>query len=284
MNTNKITTNNQDPTLTYYLNQISKAPLLTAEEERVTILLAQSGNQRARDTIVNSNLRFVVSIAKKFTTSKFELSDLISEGNLGLLRAIDKFDVSKGYKFISYAVHWIRQAIFSLINENGSFINLPANRVADLAKIKKIQDQYVSDNGYLPSNELVADLLELDVSLVNDLLASSQTVASLDQTLSDDSDTAFSDIFVSDTYSSEELAIQDALKTDIDNVLNVLNEREKDIITLRYGLNNTAPLSLHSIGEEYNLTKERIRQIEKRALAKITTNTSKSILESYLIA
>ena len=283
MKTNNIT-NNSDSTLSIYLKEISKKQLLSAEEENIIILLAQSGNEKARDILVETNLRFVVKIAKQFKTSSLDLEDLISEGNLGLITAIDKFDTTKGYKFISYAVWWIRQSIMKAINDTGSLIRLPLNRTNDLIKIKKAQNQYFSETGHDASIETLASLVDMEEDVIETLLSSSQEISSLDAALSSDGQSTFTDLLPDDSFSSEELILQDALKDDINTVLSKLKDREREVLVLRYGLNNNPALSLNDIGNKFNLTKERIRQIENRALSKISTSDAKVLLSNYHIA
>ena len=283
MKTNNIT-NNSDSTLSIYLKEISKKQLLSAEEENIIILLAQSGNEKARDILVETNLRFVVKIAKQFKTSSLDLEDLISEGNLGLITAIDKFDTTKGYKFISYAVWWIRQSIMKAINDTGSLIRLPLNRTNDLIKIKKAQNQYFGETGHDASIETLASLVDIEEDVISTLLSSSQEISSLDAALSSDGQSTFTDLLPDDSFSSEELILQDALKDDINTVLSKLKDREREVLVLRYGLNNNPALSLNDIGNKFNLTKERIRQIENRALSKISTSDAKVLLSNYHIA
>lgn len=271
--------------LSIYLKEINRVPLIDHDEEYALAVRAQKGDEKARERLISSNLRFVVAVAKKYQGQGLPLEDLIDEGNIGLLIALDKFEPDKGYHFISYAVWWIRQSIMKAICEKSRAVRLPLNRANELFQIQKAQKNLMhsSASGEV-SIEEIAKEAGLDSTLVGELLAISRETVSFDAPVANGSDPSSSklgDFIEDDGFGPEELAMQKCLKEDIDKVLATLSDKERDIITLRFGLNDTAPMSLKEIGELYNLTKERIRQIEKRALERLKQPGRAKLLESY---
>ncbi len=271
--------------LSIYLKEINRIPLLSHEQEYDLAVRAQRGDEKAREKLINSNLRFVVAVAKKYQGQGLPLEDLIDEGNIGLLIAMDKFEPDKGYHFISYAVWWIRQSIMKAICEKSRAVRLPLNRANELIQIQKAQKSLIHETGSSDvSIEEIAKAAGLDKTLVNELLSISRETVSFDTPVSngnESSTTKLGDFIEDEGYGPEELAMQKCLKEDINAVLDTLSDKEKEIIILRFGLNNNAPMSLKEIGELYNLTKERIRQIEKRALERLKQPSRARILESY---
>ena len=263
-----------DEVLSIYLKEINRIPLISHEEEYELALKAKAGDKAARDRILRANLRFVVSVAKKFRGQGLPLSDLINEGNIGLITALDKFEPDKGYHFISYAVWWIRQSIMKAISEKGRTVRLPLNRSNELMQIQKAQKALMHEKETIePSSEDIAVVTGLDAKLVNDLLAISEDVISFDSPVKkgEDSDSTFGDFIEDESTGPEEMVMQGSLKEAVDSLLDTLSDKERDIIERRFGLNNRKPMSLKEIGEVYGLTKERIRQIEKRALERLRT-------------
>ena len=263
-----------DEVLSIYLKEINRIPLISHEEEYELALKAKAGDKAARDRILRANLRFVVSVAKKFRGQGLPLSDLINEGNIGLITALDKFEPDKGYHFISYAVWWIRQSIMKAISEKGRTVRLPLNRSNELMQIQKAQKTLLHEKETIePSSEDIAVATGLDAKLVNDLLAISEDVISFDSPVKkgEDSDSTFGDFIEDESTGPEEMVMQGSLKEAVDSLLDTLSDKERDIIERRFGLNNRKPMSLKEIGEVYGLTKERIRQIEKRALERLRT-------------
>ncbi len=263
-----------DEVLSIYLKEINRIPLISHEEEYELALKAKAGDKAARDRILRANLRFVVSVAKKFRGQGLPLSDLINEGNIGLITALDKFEPDKGYHFISYAVWWIRQSIMKAISEKGRTVRLPLNRSNELMQIQKAQKTLMHEKETIePSSEDIAVATGLDAKLVNDLLAISEDVISFDSPVKkgEDSDSTFGDFIEDESTGPEEMVMQGSLKEAVDSLLDTLSDKERDIIERRFGLNNRKPMSLKEIGEVYGLTKERIRQIEKRALERLRT-------------
>ena len=222
--------------------------------------------------LIRSNLRFVVSVAKKFRGQGLPLSDLINEGNIGLITALDKFEPEKGYHFISYAVWWIRQSIMKAISEKGRTVRLPLNRANELMQIQKAQKALIHDRETTdPSIEEIAEATGLDSSLVSDLLTISQDIVSIDSPVKkgEESDTALGEFIEDESDGPEKQVMDSALREEVRSLLTRLSDKERDIIELRYGLGGEKPMSLKEIGVRYSLTKERIRQIEKRALEKL---------------
>jgi RNA polymerase primary sigma factor len=281
---NNTRTNKKDLSnnLAIYLKEINNIPLLNREEEDRIAHEAAEGNMAARERLVNANLRFVVNIAKKFQGLGLPLEDLISEGNVGLLNAVDRFDTEKGCHFISYAVWWIRQAIMSALCEKTRMIRLPSNRAAELVKIEKakkiVKKQFTADG----ETAKIAEFLNMDEDHVCDLINISRDMLSLDNPVSNDRESLLRDFIEDDRYNAPEKdAEQILMETDIKNVLDTLDKDEADIIRCHYGLGRY-PMSLKEIGVKYNLSKERIRQIEAKALSRLQNPLRKKILQAYV--
>ncbi|MDR1288694.1 MAG: RNA polymerase sigma factor RpoD/SigA [Treponema sp.] len=276
--------NLEDNVLSQYLKEINRIPLLTREEEENAARSAAKGNQEAKNILIRGNLRFVVNVAKKYQGQGLPLSDLISEGNIGLINAIGRYDVEKGYHFISYAVWWIRQAILKAICEKSRMIRLPLNRANEMVQIEKARKMIQEGAGTDSETQEIARLLNMDASHVADLVKISRGLVSLENPVYSGKDTSSLGDFIEDEnyQSPDEHAIEYALKKDIEMVLKTLNEKEADIIRYRYGLGNTTPLSLKEIGERFNLTKERIRQIEKKAIKRLQHPSRQKLLEVYV--
>jgi RNA polymerase primary sigma factor len=273
--------NNDENTLALYLEEINRIPLLTREEEKTCAREAAKGNTAARNKLVSANLRFVVNVAKKYQGQGLPLEDLISEGNIGLLNAIERYDVEKGYHFISYAVWWIRQAVLKAICEKSRMIRLPLNRANELVQIEKAR-RFVQE-GESEIQE-VARLLDMDPGHVENLLAVSRDMVSLEHPLYDEKDsTTLGDFIEATKYRSPDaLAMDSALHDDIEHLLDNLDKKEADVIRFRYGLGNNTPLSLKEIGDRFHLTKERIRQIEKKAIQRLQHPSSRNVLRTYV--
>jgi RNA polymerase primary sigma factor len=282
MNNTRTNKKNLNNTLAVYLKEINNIPLLNREEEDQIAHDAAAGNMAAREKLVNANLRFVVNIAKKFQGLGLPLEDLISEGNIGLLNAADRFDTEKGCHFISYAVWWIRQAIMSALCEKTRMIRLPSNRAAELVKIEKVKKFVKKQFTAEGETARIADFLNMDEDHVCDLINISRDMLSLDNPVSNDKESLLKDFIEDERYNApEEDAEQVLMEADIKNVLNSLDKDEADIIRCHYGLGHY-PMSLKEIGVKYNLSKERIRQIEAKALSRLQNPLRKKILQAYV--
>jgi RNA polymerase primary sigma factor len=282
--TQKDARSSDDNILSIYLKEINKVPLLTREEEKDYARRAAKGETLAKNKLIQGNLRFVVNVAKKYQNQGLPLADLISEGNIGLMNAIERFDVSKGYHFISYAVWWIRQAILKAICEKSRMIRLPLNRANELVQIEKVRKELQSGSRGDPEIQEIAKALDMSEDHVADLINISRDMVSLDTPIYDEKDSSILSDFVEDKgqKAPEESVIDRSLREDINAVLNTLSGKEADIIQYRFGLNGKRPMSLKEIGNRYALTKERIRQIEKKALKRLQHPSRSHALRSYM--
>ena len=267
-----------------YLKEINKIPLLTAEQETKLALKAKAGDKAARNAIVNANLRFVITVAKKYLKSGLEFEDLISEGNIGLLTAVDKFDPTKGYKFISYAVWWIRQSILKAICEKSRAIRLPSNKANEIVQIDQARRAVAGNKTEEQEIVEIAEMLNMDSSHVREMVNLSKEMVSLDaETKAGDGISTVGE-FLEDTTSPkpEDNAIENAMKDEIDTVLDTLKPNEAKVLRLRYGLNGYKQMSLKEAGDICNLTKERVRQIEKHAIVRMQHPTRMRRLEAFI--
>lgn len=274
-----------DSTISMYLKEINKVPLLSYEEETELAKKAAAGDKAAKDKIVKANLRFVVNVAKKYQKKGLELEDLISEGNVGLLTAIDKFDVTKGYHFISYAVWWIRQSILKAICEKSRAIRLPQNRANELVQIEHAKKSITENMSEEDELKEIANMLNMDVKHVHELVDISREMASLDSEVAgkDNSSTTLGSMLEDKTHGQpEDMIINKEMKKDVNSVLNTLKPTEAQVLRMRYGIGVEKPMSLKEVGDKFNLTKERIRQIEKHALVRMQHPTRARRLESYV--
>jgi RNA polymerase primary sigma factor len=270
--------------LSLYLKEINKIPLLTREEEERLARKAGKGDTTAKDKLIRANLRFVVNVAKKYQNQGLPLADLISEGNIGLMNAIERFDVDKGYHFISYAVWWIRQAILKAICEKSRMIRLPLNRANELVQIEKVKKDLQGEQYSLSETDMIARRLDIDREHVADLLNISRELISLDTPVYSEKDSSLLGDFVEDKGHPmpDEMVVENSLREDINGILRTLSQKEAEIIQYRFGLNGRRPMSLKEIGSKYKLTKERIRQIEKKAIKRLQHPSRSHLLRAYM--
>lgn len=278
-------TNRETPSLDKYLLEIGKIRLLNTEEEIVLARQVRKGNRKALDMLVKSNLRFVISVAKQYQNQGLPLSDLISEGNLGLIKAAERFDSTKGFKFISYAVWWIRQAILQSLAENARLVKLPQNKVDSIGKVNQAFTRMEQQLQREPTAEELADMLQMNILLVDQSMQSNGFHLSLDAPLYDDEEHESSqyDLFLNDVLPSPDQALQvNSLHTEIRRLLCKLDHREADILTSCYGLNGKPALDLDDIARVYGLTRERVRQIRDNSIRKLREVPFMTILRPFL--
>ena len=270
--------------LSMYLREINRIPLLSREEENDFATRAAAGDEKAKEILAKSNLRFVVNVAKKYQNQGLPLADLIAEGNIGLLSAIDHYDVTKCYHFISYAVWWIRQAILKAICEKSRMIRLPLNRANELVQIEKARSLFEGEISEEDEIREVARFLNMEPEHIKDIISISRDLISLDAPVYDErNSTTVGELIENEKHESpEQNAIQSSLRDDINEVLSTLTAKEREIVEYRFGLNGKRPMSLKEIGDRMHLTKERIRQIEKAALKKVAVPETMEMLQDYV--
>jgi RNA polymerase primary sigma factor len=270
--------------LDVYLHEINKTALLTREQEQDLARKIHAGSQEALDQLVKANLRFVVSIAKQYANQGLSLEDLINDGNLGLIKAAHRFDEKRGYKFISYAVWWIRQAMLQSLAEHSRIVRLPLNRAGTLYRIGKASRQLDQELGRQPTAMEIAKKLDISVEEVEDTMHIANTHVSLDDPYSNDKDdNALLDYLTDeDQTSPDEGTYSNALSEDMEKALNTLTDREKLILTLYFGINGEEPLTLEDIGKKLGLTRERIRQIKEKAIQRLRHSTRAKFLRGYI--
>ncbi|MEO6729209.1 MAG: RNA polymerase sigma factor RpoD/SigA [Candidatus Dojkabacteria bacterium] len=275
-------TNRESQSLDKYLHEIGKVDLITAEEEVILAQKIREGDQAALERLTKTNLRFVVSVAKQYQNQGLTLGDLINEGNLGLIKAAKRFDETKGFKFISYAVWWIRQSILQAIAEQSRIVRLPLNQVGSLSKISKAFSRLEQEFEREPSPEELAETLETTVEKISDTLSNSGRHVSMDAPFVQGEENTLLDVLENDNPDTDSMLIDESLSEEIKRSLSTLTEREREIIVLFFGLSTNHPLSLEEIGEKFNLTRERVRQIKDKALQRLRHTSRSKILKSYL--
>jgi len=273
-----------DDSVRLYLREIGKIPLLTAEEELALAKKVVSGDKRAKDAMAEANMRLVVSIAKRYVGRGLDLLDLIQEGNTGLLRAVEKFDPERGFKFSTYATWWIRQAITRAIADQARTIRIPVHMVETINKLLRTQRRLTQELNREPTNEEIAAAMEMDVDKVEHIMKIKQDISSLDASVRDDEEDSVLGDFIEDedTKTPTESASEQLLKEQVKQILSTLTEREQKILRLRFGLDDGKSHTLEEVGQEFSVTRERIRQIEAKALAKLRKNKDTRKLHEYL--
>jgi RNA polymerase primary sigma factor len=276
--------NQVSSSLAIYFKEINNYPLLSREEEKYYSNLASNGDSPSKKKLINSNLRFVVNVAKHYKNCGLPLEDLISEGNIGLIKAVDKFDVEKGYHFISYAVWWIKQSITKAISEKSRTIRIPVNKLTILSQIEKVKKKFYNEGTKVDLKD-IAYFLNMGEGKIKDLINISKEIISLDNPVYIENNfVSLKESVHDEKYkSSEEIIIEDSLKEEIVSVLETLSSREKQILEYRFGLNGKFPSSLKQIGKIFHLSRERVRQIEAKALFHLRENSQVKSLKNYLI-
>ena len=278
----KSITNRESASLDKYLQEIGKEELISVEEEVELAQRIKKGDQEALEKLTKANLRFVVSVAKQYQNQGLSLPDLINEGNLGLIKAAEKFDETRGFKFISYAVWWIRQSILQALAEQSRIVRLPLNQVGSLNKINKAFARFEQEHERTPSAEELANELELPKEKVTDTLRVAGRHISVDAPFADGEDNSLLDVLVNtDSPNADRGLINESLATEVERALEILTEREGDIIRYFFGI-GCSEMTLEEIGEKFDLTRERVRQIKEKAIRRLRHSSRSKLLQSYL--
>ena len=275
--------NRETASLDKYLQEIGKVDLITADEEVELAQRIKAGDQRALEKLTKANLRFVVSVAKQYQNQGLTLPDLINEGNLGLIKAAQRFDETRGFKFISYAVWWIRQSILQALAEQSRIVRLPLNKIGSINKINKMYALLEQSNERAPSAEEIAKELDMTVNDVKESMKNSGRHLSMDAPLVEGEDSNLYDVLRSgESPNPDRELIHESLQTEIERALETLTPREADVVRLYFGLGDQHPMTLEEIGETFDLTRERVRQIKEKAIRRLKHTSRSKILKTYL--
>lgn len=278
----KSITNRESASLEKYLQEIGHQDLLTADEEVELAQQIKKGDRKALERLTKANLRFVVSVAKQYQNKGLSLPDLINEGNLGLIKAAERYDETRGFKFISYAVWWIRQSILQAIAEQSRIVRLPLNQVGSVNRIAREQNKFEQENERKPSVEEMADRIDLPEEKIAEAMKINTHHVSMDAPFADGEDNSLLDFLPNtDSPSTDNVLDQESLRTEIGRVLDVLNDREQKVIKAFFGI-GMQEMTLEEIGDKYNLTRERVRQIKEKAIRRLRYNTKSKTLKTYL--
>ena len=278
----KSITNRESESLEKYLQDIGKEELISAEEEAQLAAQIRQGDKKALERLTKANLRFVVSVAKQYQNQGLSLPDLINEGNLGLIRAAEKFDETRGFKYISYAVWWIRQAILQAIAEQSRIVRLPLNQVGSVNKINRVLNRFEQENERRPSIDEISEQIDLPEEKIDEAINISGKHVSMDAPFNANDDNSLLDVLVNDNAPSADMQlVLESLRQEINKALTWLNERERNVIEAFFGINQPE-LTLEEIGDKYHLTRERVRQIKEKAIRRLRTTTNNELLKSYL--
>ncbi len=279
----KQVTNRETASLDKYLAEIGRVDLITADDEVKLAQKIKQGDQRALKKLVNANLRFVVSVSKQYQNQGLTLPDLINEGNLGLIKAAQRFDETRGFKFISYAVWWIRQSILQALAEQSRIVRLPLNKIGSINKINKAYAALEQDFGRAPTHAEIADQLDITVKEVKESMKNAGRHVSMDAPLIQDEATNMYDVMrENDTPTPETSLLYDSLRKEIGRAVSTLTPRETDVVRLYFGLDGQHPMTLEEIGEKFDLTRERVRQIKEKAIRRLKHTSRSKILKTYL--
>jgi RNA polymerase primary sigma factor len=278
----KSITNRESEALEKYLQEISKEELISIEEEVELAARIRKGDQKALDRLTKANLRFVVSVAKQYQNQGLSLPDLINEGNVGLIKAAEKFDETRGFKFISYAVWWIRQSILQAIAEQSRIVRLPLNQVGSVNKINRVLNRFEQENERRPSVEEISERIDLPEDKIDEAINISGKHVSVDAPFTDSEDNSLLDVLINnDAPSADKQLVIESLRMEINKALEGLNERERSIIEAFFGINQPE-MTLEEIGTKFSLTRERVRQIKEKAIRHLRNTTNNKLLKSYL--
>jgi len=276
-------TNRENKSLDLYFQEIGKYELLKPEEEIDLAIKIRNGDRLAQDKLVRANLRFVVSVAKMYQNQGLSLGDLINEGNIGLVKAAQRFDETRGFKFISYAVWWIRQSILQALAEQSRIVRLPLNKIGSINKINKAYAQLEQQYEREPNPEEIANLLEISENEVKESMKNSGRHVSMDAPLVQDEDNTMYDVLRGEESTTPENGLlYESLRKEIERAVSTLTQREADVIRLYFGLNGSHPMTLEEIGEKFDLTRERVRQIKEKAIRRLKHTSRSKILKTYL--
>jgi RNA polymerase primary sigma factor len=279
----KSITNRETASLDKYLQDIGKEELITAEEEVELARKIKAGDQKALEKLTRANLRFVVSVAKQYQNQGLTLPDLINEGNLGLIKAAKRFDETRGFKFISYAVWWIRQSILQALAEQSRIVRLPLNQVGSLNKIKKASSRLEQEYERTPSTDEIAELMEMPEYKIDKAMKITTKYISMDAPISQEDDTKFLDVYVNDdTPKTDAHLMRESLNKEIQRSLATLTDKERDVINLYYCIGMNHGLTLEEIGAKFDLTRERVRQIKEKAIRRLKHTARSKLLKAYL--
>ena len=279
----KSITNRESESLEKYLAEISKEEMVSLEEEVELAQRIKKGDKKALERLTRGNLRFVVSVAKQYQNQGLSLADLINEGNLGLLKAAERFDETRGFKFISYAVWWIRQSILQAISEQSRIVRLPQNQVGSMSKINRVLNKFEQENERRPSIEELSEHTDLPEEKIDEALSANTRHISVDAPFADNEDNSLLDVLVNEDAPSVDSTLEEeSLKTEIRQALKILNDRERKVIEAFFGINNGHEMTLEEIGVKYGLTRERVRQIKEKAIKRLRECTKNKMLKSFL--
>ncbi len=278
----KSITNRESAALEKYLQEIGREELISVDEEVALAQRIKKGDREALEKLTKANLRFVVSVAKQYQNQGLSLQDLINEGNLGLIKAAEKFDETRGFKFISYAVWWIRQSILQAIAEHSRIVRLPLNQVGSVNKINRMRNKFEQENERRPSIDEIAEDMDLPEDKIEDAIKVNARHVSVDAPFVDGEDNSLLDVLPNeDAVMADKLLLVESLRDEIKRALQILNDRERKIIEALFGIDQPE-MTLEEVGDKYNLTRERVRQIKEKAIRRLRNNTKSKLLRSYL--
>lgn len=278
----KSITNRESASLDKYLQEIGHEELLSTDEEVELAQRIRKGDKRALERLTKANLRFVVSVAKQYQNQGLSLPDLINEGNVGLIKAAEKFDETRGFKFISYAVWWIRQSILQAIAEQSRLVRLPLNQVGSVNKIARELNKFEQEHERKPSVDEIAERVDLPEDKIADAMKANSRHVSMDAPIADGEDSSMIDFLAGDSSNTDRGLAIESLKAEVSRILKLLTDKEQKVVRAFFGIDGSPEMTLDEIGEKYNLTRERVRQIKEKALRRLRHNTKNKLLKSYL--